>query len=613
MVTLAMLAIACGPTAQAPDSEPFVVTRISPTPEGAPLLLNQHVVVSFAAPLDPESVRGDAFQVVDEEGRKVQGRVVVGRQSLTFEPRVPLRPEMDDGSFRPDSTYRVLVAGYPRPGGLRAADGRMLQEGRSFTFRTVLRDASSQGFPTPLLPVAGGSIPFVLQSPTAPQSLPLDQLRLRMQFTLPVLPSSLSLAAFDVALVKRDQGAQVLHVEPATCRLVGADPLLGTLPGTAVELGFRREVREVGKERTVALEAGDVVVVTLASGEAALRDWSNRRVSTLPGQSSQWWEVVAGAGPGLLEWPGSRGLVAGTDALQPGLEVLRDGRARPALRVEAGDGSLGIFRPMRDTRIARGVAFDRGDGTMVVDRDGSLPFLAIDIPAGIAVDVDANPGAVRLLACGWARVEGALVVTGAPVPTRLRAGELTSFGALAEAAPLLLAAGGGIQVGGTIRATGSTAEGTLVALASSGPLDLAGGIPPATLLAVEPGARSLSGAAERAVPVLLRMTPGLPDGAEVAVEAATEWFAVPAECSSARLDWLSADPGYRLSVQSIPGDPFRPERPDPRAERASAPLPLLVGSRVQFLPGGFLRVCFQCRVQGGEPLPFLHGLRFVQD
>ncbi|MEY3160020.1 MAG: Bacterial Ig-like domain [Planctomycetota bacterium] len=610
---LAALAAACARGDGQVAAEPFVVTRITPDPGGGPLLLNQQVTLSFSAPLDPDSARGDAFQVVDEAGRKVQGRVLVGHQSLTFEPRVPLRPELDDGSFRPDTTYRVLVAGYPRPGGLRAADGRMLQEGRSHTFRTVQRDAAAQGFPTPLLPVAGGTIPFVLQSNPAPQWLPLDQPRLRMQFTLPVLPSSLSLGAFDVALVKREQGAQVLRVEPATCRLVGADPLLGTMPGTAVELGFRRELRVAGTERTVALEAGDVVVVTLASGDAALRDWSDRRVSTLPGQSSQWWEVVAGAGPGLLEWPGSRTLVAGTDPLQPGLEVLRDGRARPALRVEAGDGSLGTFRPVRDTRIARGATFDRGDGTLVVDRDGALPFLAVDIPAGVTVEVDAREGALRLLACGWVRVEGTLLVSGTPVPTRLRAGELTSFGTLAEAAPVLVAAGGGIRVGGAIRASGSLAEGSLAALASAGPLDLAGSIPPATLLGLEPGARGLTGSAERAVPVLLRMTPGLPPGTELQLEAATEWFAVPTECSAARLDWLSADPGYQLLVQSIPGDPFRPERPDPRAERASAPLPVLVGSRVQFLPGGFLRVCFQCRVRGKDPLPLLHGLRLVQD
>ena len=109
------------------------------------------------------------------------------------------------------------------------------------------------------------------------------------------------------------------------------------------------------------------------------------------------------------------------------------------------------------------------------------------------------------------------------------------------------------------------------------------------------------------------MTPGLPSGAVLEVEAATEWFAVPAECSAARLDWLSADPGYRLSVQSIPADPFRPERPDPRPDRASAPLPVQVGSRVQFLPGSFLRICVHCSVQGNEVLPLLHGLRLVQD
>lgn len=613
MVLLAALLAACVRSDGQAVSEPFVVTRISPEPSGGPLLLNQDVTLSFSAPIDPDSARGDAFEVVDEAGRQVQGRVLVGKQSLTFEPRVPLGRELDDGSFRPDTTYRVLVAGYPRPSGLRAADGRMLQTGCSFTFRTVRRDASAQGFPTPLLPLAGGAIPFVLQSAAAPQWLPLDQPRLRMQFTLPVLPSSLSFGAFDIALVKREQGAEVLHVEPATCRLVGADPVLGTLPGAAVELGFRRELRVVGTDRTVALEAGDVVVVTLASGQEALRDWSDRRVSTLPGQSSQWWEVVAGAGPGLLDWPGVRTLVPGTDPLQPGLEVLRDGRSRPALRVEAGDGSLGTFRPLRDTRIARGATFDRGDGTMVVDRDGSLPFLAVDIPAGVTVEVDAREGALRLLACGWVRIEGALAVVAQPVPTRMRAGELTSFGALTESAPLLVAAAGGIRISGTVRAPEQSAEGTLMVLASAGPLDLAGSIPPATLLALEPGSRGLTGSAERAVPVLLRMTPGLPSGTELQLEAATEWFAVPAECSAARLDWLAADPGYEVFIQSIPGDPFRPEYPDPRAERASAPLPVLLGSRVQFLPGGFLRVCFQCRVRGSDPLPFLHGLRIVQD
>ena len=592
---------------------PFAVTRITPEPGGAPLLLNQQIGVAFSAPIDPESARGDVFQVLDEAGRAVQGRVLVGAQSLTFEPRVPLRPELDDGSFRPDANYRVLVAGYPRPGGLRAADGRMLQQGLNVSFRTVGRDASAQGHPTPLLPVAGGTIPFVLQSATAPQWMPLDQPRLRMQFTLPVLPSALSLGAFDVALVKRAQGSQVLRVEPATCRLLGADPVLGTLPGTVVELGFRRELRVAGAEGTAMLEAGDVLVVTLQGGSAALRDYSDRPVSTLPGSSSQWWEVVAGAGPGLLDWPGSRAQVVAVEPLQPGLEVLRDGRVRPAVRVEAGDGSLGVFRPLRDTRIEPGVPFDRGDGVLVQDRDGTLPFRTIEVAPGITVEVVASKRPVRLLACGWARIEGTMVVAGAASPMRLRAGELTSFGALAEAVPVLVAAGSGIRVGGTLRAAEGAQKGTLLALASAGPLELAGTVPPETVLAVEPGSRGLTGAAERAIPVLLRMTPGLPSGAVLEVEAATEWFAVPAECSAARLDWLSADPGYRLSVQSIPADPFRPERPDPRPDRASAPLPVQVGSRVQFLPGSFLRICVHCSVQGNEVLPLLHGLRLVQD
>ncbi|MBL8899479.1 MAG: hypothetical protein JNM84_17715 [Planctomycetes bacterium] len=106
--------------------------------------LNDALWLRFSAPVDPGTLRPETIRIArlvagEPSTENVAGTYrLIGRGNVVaFVPEVPLRPDLEDGGLKPDSMYRVRIAGYPRPDGLRALEGQLLEESAVIEFRTV--------------------------------------------------------------------------------------------------------------------------------------------------------------------------------------------------------------------------------------------------------------------------------------------------------------------------------------------------------------------------------------------------------------------------------------------------------------------------------------------
>lgn len=603
---LGLLACASCWRRSSPPPAPFTVARVSPVlTASSQLLLNDAITVYFSEPVDPMSVTRDSFAVLDAAGHAVRGRLHVDGTWVTFEPEPPLAADLRDGSLVPGGEYRLAIAGYPRPDGVRSRRGDLLQQGWQQPFRTAAFAASAAG-PAPLRPVQADVRPFVLR-PSEPGAapLPVDDARLQLHFTLPVLPTTVTAAAFDVRLFARSAPVGAIErVIPRAVRLLPRQPG-DEFAGSTVELEFGAQVRTVDGERTMTLQPEDLLVVSLVPGEASLRDYAGRT----PPQQVQWCNLVPGFAVKTAEWPAATGPLHWFDAdlAAPGFEVTEGGAIRPLVRVEAGDGSLGLLRPTTDVTIAVGEPFDRGDGVRVASADGVFAFAAIDIPAGVTVRVDARARGIQLQVLGRVQIAGRLEILGTAAAADLHPGQLVDPSAIAAVAAVAIVAGSGIDVTGRIDGGGDRG-GSVLALITSGGLDVQGSLPADSLLATERSGAGAPGTAVRCRLVRVQMTPGLPPGAEVMASGMTPFVQLPADRAVGALRIRPADTAMRLAWQVAPADPVARSRPDLAPGRAAPPREIRDGERLEAEPGAFLRLRLQARVVGGAPLPRLLGI-----
>lgn len=596
-------AVGCG-THQSPEVTPLAVVRISPDlAGGAPLLLNEAITVYFSQAIDPLSVTRDTVSVLDSEGNAVPGRLRTGTTWVTFEPRPPLQPSLEDGSLRPARDYRLRVAGFPRIDCVRGADGQRLAAGLQRSFRTADQATKPSSLPAPLRPIGDGQLPFLVVGPGAEPTLPVDSPRLRLRFSLPVLPQSLTVDAFQVLLVRPASGAGSRPVElvPLDVRVSSIDDLQGC--AVELNLGSRPPSRDGASQ---VLQPGDFVFVKFPPGERSLRDYADRELQSPP--ASLCWTVVEGAAAVVLQWPGpDENWLSGPDLATPGFEVMH-GALQPLVRVEGGDGSLGVFRPTKDTRLVPGVMLDRGDGTLVVSKGNVFSFAAIDIPRGITVAVDARFAPVQLLALGRAKIAGRLVIEGqstnAPPPLGWR-GDLATICASTAVAIVAI---GGIEIGGEDGEAGAAvvaspaATGAPLALVSAGPVDVHAPIP-RTILARERTIGSSASWVERCISVQVPLTHGLPTGVEVKAQGWTPFRTLPTMVQALTFHRNGSSAGVRVEWQAANPDPARQDQPDADPARMAAFREAAEGSTLATTPGSFVRLRFEARVRGGEPLP----------
>lgn len=470
---LLALAGACAPPTPTPP--PFSVSHASPRlATGAPpVLLNEALTVYFSAPIEPLSITTDSVALVDEAGHKVPGSLRAGANWVMFVPEPPLAADLDDGSYRPGSRNELRLAGLPLPDAIRSADGRRLSASLALPVQIARLDQAPAGLPAPLRP-PGDDLPLRLRAPTVLQRARADEPRLQLHFTAPLLPRSVTPAAFEVIRM-RDLRAIV----PRAAHLYSSR--LDALPGSSVEIDLGGEVAG-GADGDAGLRPGDFVSVTARTGADGVRDLRGNAV--LPDSPPCWWEVVAGAELMVAEWPGPGDAFVAADGMAPGFE-LRGGLLQPKVRVEAGDGSLGVLRPKRDLVLQPGVPFDRGDGQMVMSRGTEFPFLAIAIPAGVTLTLEGGSVGMQLRCCGEVHIDGTLQVRGPRSTVAIGRAAVLPVRDLVEATPTSIVAALDIHVTGALRADAGAGEGAPLLLASAGIIHLAAELPVHTLLAVE--------------------------------------------------------------------------------------------------------------------------------
>ncbi len=583
---------------------PLAIARTSPALDESapPLLLNDAITIYFSEPILPVSVTSDSVTLVDEAGQQVPGSLRVSSNWITFEPVSPLAPSLDDGSYRPGASYRLLVAGAPRPDAIRALDGRRLATPAAFPVRIARLDERPAGLPAILRPSAN-ELPFMLP-PLAGGQLPASEPRLHLQFTQPVLPSSVVPEAFQVMLIATPP-IELLprHVRVLSNRL--------DTQGCTVEIDLGALPARANGDPSQPLKPGEVVSVALGRGRHSVVDYSGAPPLPTP---AQLWGVVAGNSITLLEWPSGDNQLHGDGELTPGFET-SGGQLRPRVRVEAGDGSLGILRPLRDLVLRPGQPFDRGDGEIVVSQRGRFAFLAIDIPKGVTVRVEPGATPVQLLAAGSVRILGDLVfdVAAAPVPPRQLQQPLAE---LAAAVPAAIIAAGDVELGGRILATAGPVEGTTsLLLASASSIELRGALPFQTLLAVEArgeaGTAAIRGARGQSIVFDPAFTYGLAAGADFALRALTPWRPLPPDRDGGVVSLLDQDRDLQVAWQQAPADAVRKNAPDLSIGRVGRLETVRHGDPIAFPAGSFVRFAFTARARAGQPLPRLRELRLT--
>lgn len=595
----------CWRAAPAPGAG-FAIERVSPAEveTGGALLLNDSLTVYFSDAVDPLSVTEDSVTVLDAEGRPVRGALRTGPNWVVFLPDPPLTAELTDGSFRPGEAYRLVVAGFPRPDAVRAADGRRLDAVQVFDFE--MAEAGPVGdLPAPLRPPRA-DLPFLLSHYDEPQQLPADAPRLRLHFSLPLLPASVRPEAFVVRLARGRQRLLPRRVQVVSSRL-------DRFPGSTVEidLGVEPRVADRGPDETVRLHPGDVLSATLADDVEPLRDLGgNAPVPAL----AQWWSVVPGASLALVSWPGTDGGIVGDDPQAPGFES-RAGLVRPRVRVEAGDGSLGAFRPRRDTVLRPGVPFDRGDGVEVVSVGTEFPFLLIDIGDGVRVRVEGQGGPVRLLAAGGVRIAGALELDGitAGIPP-MQHGAAASE--VIEQAPVALVAAGDVRLDGVIATVQPLPSNqTALTIASAGRIHLFGELPYNSVLAIESSAYrrgpAIPGARGQTYATSVTFTYGLPAGAEFTAHGASPWRQLAKDRDGGMLRHVGVVGDLHTEWQSVPENPVDPGLPDLAPERVPRPQRARDGDWIAVDPGSFVRFVIRADLASGRELPVFQELRLV--
>jgi hypothetical protein len=591
-----------------PSSTPFAIVRTSPPlhAQAAPLLLNDAITVYFSADVLPVSVTADSVTLVDGDDRVVPGTLRVGANWVSFVPVPPVTRELDDGSYRPGASYRLLIAGSPRPDAVRATDERRLAAATAFPVRIASLNDAPEGLPAPLRPQPG-DVPLLLRADVQQQQLPADRPRLRLHFTQPLLPASVTPAAFQVTVLVN---ASLEEIVPRRAYVVPSR--LDAVHGSTVELDLGAWPTRARDGSSLRLREKDLVCVELRRGEHALRDYAGN--AALPAEP-QLWTVVAGDNVALAEWPSSTDAVFTDDALGVGFEVRGD-VIRPRVRVEAGDGSLGVFRPRRDTTLRPNEPFDRGDGTLVVSRGTVFPFASIDVPAGVTVRLDGGGTPVHLLACGSVRVDGRLELAGPPraLPRHLlREQPVRELLELTNAA---LVAAGDITIGGAVVAAVPPAgDTTSLLLAAAGAIDLrglAGELPFHTLLAREANgdaAGSILGVRGQSLVLEAGFTYGVPPGADLAVRGVTTWRQLPWDRDAGAVHLVDASDDLQLAWQAAPADPVHRTQPDLSIGRVSRLEPVLDGATIAVAAGSFVRFALQARVRAGIEPPRLRELR----
>lgn len=363
----------CGDAA--PEPSRLRLRQVTPEPGASGVFLNEAVELYFSQDVDVASVHGQSARVVGASGAPARGRWEVDGRRLRFTPDPVLAADLSDGGYALGATYRVELAGFPWPDGLRATSGAPLEQSLSWEFQTVLRDGPGRGDVFADASLERG-LPLHLVSRQVGPNGPI-----KLECEEPLDPSTLFGADFKL------QGGLSGAVVPLRARLVENFDKRASRPrGTAlIELLPERRLDEAPYQLYVPFEGrlrdfgGHRVPFPARPGAAGQRievvvdpnASSNRHLENFLDDSNRSPEPVPGA-DGTARWSGT-------------------GRVELRLPAAVGNG--------RDGTVQLGGRLDAHD----------LQAVRARIPPGVEVELSQSPGLVVLRCQGALRIEGSLV------------------------------------------------------------------------------------------------------------------------------------------------------------------------------------------------------------
>lgn len=431
-----------------PQPRVLRLRQATPEPGATGVYLNEAVELFFSDEVDPASVHAQSARILSLDGVPARGRWEVSGRRLTFTPDPVLAPDLSDGGYRPEATYRVELSGFPRPDGLRGLGGEPLPGTLRWEFNVVSAGQGRHGFLFEDSSLERG-LPLVLRTFEVPPGGPIV-----LEGEEPLDPSTL----FGEDFLLQPQGA-------------GGRQLAAPIPLRA-RLAQNFDKRAPRRRGTTLVEL--IPQVRLESGasyrlqmkfQARLRDFGGHPVPYLPTLS-----LPALAGQSALIHVRESSLPPADVYLEPFLSP--DNRSPEV--VPGADGTAWWGDSGRvEVRFPR-AAGDGRDGPLElrgrVERE-DLHAVRILIPRDAQVELPARPGLVVVRAQGALRVEGALArrapVGEAPVflagesvsrwlsrvaseggtaTVLVAGGDLTVTGELEVAGPLVLVAGGRLRL-----------------------------------------------------------------------------------------------------------------------------------------------------------------------
>lgn len=439
-------ALACSPSPLEP--QPLRLLLASPESGAAGVFLNERIQLDFSRPLDPASLHGRSARVIDSQGRPARGLWTVHGARLSFTPDPVLSAALDDGGYRPGETYRVELAGFPRPDGLRASDGAPLERSAAWEFQVVhSEDGARRGFLFEDASMDTGR-PLVLRSERIGPRDPI-----LVEGGEPVDPSTLFAEDFVLqvwrsAAIPEDQDSEEEAAGPAHLAL-GA---------RLTDNRDRRSPHATGStwielQPLQPLHAGDDVIfqLHLAPG-ARLRDFGGHPVLLAPRAGAALSHLLVedeGSRPPLVHSEHFLGTENRSPLAVPGSDGTawwggESGRVEVRFLAAAGDGSDGSVTL----------------GATLADSD--LHAVRVHQPAGeapgLTTELTAGTGCVVLRAQGSLRLEGKLTRRSGSAPVDFLPGESLSAWIArmqSEARPVtVLVASGDVIVAGEVEFDG---------------------------------------------------------------------------------------------------------------------------------------------------------------
>ena len=103
------------------------------------LAINTALEFTFSEPVDPASVNSGTIQIREgpDYGATAKGSFGVAGDRVTFEPALPTDCALQTAGFKPGTTYRIVVVGFPEEFCVKNSRGQPLDRTTTYEVRTL--------------------------------------------------------------------------------------------------------------------------------------------------------------------------------------------------------------------------------------------------------------------------------------------------------------------------------------------------------------------------------------------------------------------------------------------------------------------------------------------